>query len=103
LIVHPYLRTTETCSSIKDIVDKVSNVLSRLHVLVVGPGLSRDQLMQDSAKLLIEKAREQDMSIVIDADGLYLVQQYPETVQGYKKAVLTPNVVEFQRLCEKMV
>lgn len=106
MIVHPYLRTSEKLEasrSIKDIVDKVSNVFSRLHVLVVGPGLSRDQLMQESAKLLIQKAREQDMAIVIDADGLYLVQQHPETVQGYKKAVLTPNVVEFQRLCEKMV
>jgi ATP-dependent NAD(P)H-hydrate dehydratase len=106
LIVHPYLRTTEKLedsTSIKDIVDRVSNVFSRLHVLVVGPGLSRDQLMQDSAKLLIEKAREEDMSIVIDADGLYLVQTHPETIQGYRKAILTPNVVEFQRLCEKMV
>lgn len=59
--------------------------------------------MQDTAKELIKKARENDMAIVIDADGLFLVQQHPETVQGYKKAVLTPNVVEFKRLCEKMV
>lgn len=89
--------------SLKDIVDRVSSVFSRLHVLVVGPGLSRDELMLDSAKELIFKAREKDMAIVIDADGLYLVQQHPETVKDYKKAVLTPNVVEFQRLCEKMV
>jgi ATP-dependent NAD(P)H-hydrate dehydratase len=90
-------------ASLKDIVDRVSSVFSRLHVLVVGPGLSRDELMLDSAKELIYKAREKDMAIVIDADGLYLVQQHPETVKDYKKAVLTPNVVEFQRLCEKMV
>ncbi|CEI92087.1 Putative YjeF [Rhizopus microsporus] len=106
LIVHPYMRTKEKVDSkdvsFKDIVDRVSSVFSRLHVLVVGPGLSRDELMLDSAKELIFKAREKDMAIVIDADGLYLVQQHPETVKDYKKAVLTPNVVEFQRLCEKM-
>lgn len=31
-----------------------------------------------------------------------MVQNHPETVKGYAKAVLTPNVVEFQRLCERM-
>ncbi|ORE05718.1 carbohydrate kinase [Rhizopus microsporus var. microsporus] len=83
LIVHPYMRTKEKVdskdASLKDIVDRVSSVFSRLHVLVVGPGLSRDELMLDSAKELIYKAREKDMAIVIDADGLYLVQQHPET------------------------
>ncbi|GAN09462.1 ribokinase-like protein [Mucor ambiguus] len=104
LIVHPYLRTQDSVQStpIKEIVDNVSSIFSRLHVLVVGPGLSRDKIMQDTARELIKKARENDMAIVIDADGLYLVQQHPETVQGYKKAVLTPNVVEFKRLCERM-
>lgn len=90
-------------SGLKEIVSRVSSVFSRLHVLVVGPGLSRDELMLDSAKELISKAREKDMAIVIDADGLYLIQKYPDAIKGYKKAVLTPNVVEFQRLCDTMV
>lgn len=102
--MHPYLRTKEKLDcSIGEIVDRVTSVFSRLHVLVVGPGLSRDECMIDTAKELIMKAREQEMAIVIDADGLFLVQKYPETVKGYRKAVLTPNVVEFQRLCERMV
>ncbi|RCH80795.1 hypothetical protein CU098_000165, partial [Rhizopus stolonifer] len=106
LIVHPYMRTKEKIESkdsgLKEIVSRVSSVFSRLHVLVVGPGLSRDELMLDSAKELISKAREKDMAIVIDADGLYLIQKYPDAIKGYKKAVLTPNVVEFQRLCDTM-
>jgi NAD(P)H-hydrate repair Nnr-like enzyme with NAD(P)H-hydrate dehydratase domain len=36
-------------------------------------------------------------------DGLFLVQNNPEIVQNYQKAVLTPNVVEFKRLCDSMV
>ncbi|CAO3685760.1 unnamed protein product [Umbelopsis ramanniana] len=106
LIVHPYLRTSqhikENNLSPKDIVDNVTGVFSRLHVLVVGPGLSRDSVMLESAKSIIEKAKEKNMAIVIDADGLFLVQNHPETVKDYQKAVLTPNVVEFKRLCETM-
>ncbi|KAI8980388.1 Ribokinase-like protein [Pilobolus umbonatus] len=104
LIVHPYMRTTEkgnvNGSSKEDIVSRISTVFKRLHVLVVGPGLSRDTLMQETARELILKARQDNMPIVIDADGLYLVQKHPDTVQDYKKAVLTPNIVEFNRLCE---
>ncbi|KAI8381163.1 H-hydrate dehydratase [Radiomyces spectabilis] len=106
LIVHPYMRTKDKLEKEKmdagSIVERISGVLSRLHVLVVGPGLSRDEAMQDTAKALIMKAREQNMAVVIDADGLFLVQNHPETVKDYTKAVLTPNVVEFKRLCERM-
>lgn len=106
LIVHPYLRTKgklEETLSINDIVQRVKDVFSRLHVLVVGPGLSRDSVMQDTAKELIKIAREKNMATVIDADGLFLIQNHPDIIKGYKKAVLTPNVVEFKRLCEAMV
>ncbi|KAI9306390.1 H-hydrate dehydratase [Cunninghamella echinulata] len=105
LIVHPYMRTQgkiEQGIETKDIVDSITKVFSRLHVLVVGPGLSRDKIMQDTARQLIYNARQQNMAIVIDADGLFLVQQHPDTIKDYKKAVLTPNVVEFKRLCESM-
>ncbi|KAG2184534.1 hypothetical protein INT43_000443 [Umbelopsis isabellina] len=92
----------ESKLSSQEIVDNVASVFSRLHVLVVGPGLSRDSQMLESAKGIIEKAKQQDMAIVLDADGLFLVQNHPEIVQNYQKAVLTPNVVEFKRLCEAM-
>ncbi|KAI7859536.1 H-hydrate dehydratase [Circinella umbellata] len=103
LIVHPYMRTSDKSdNSIDDIVSRITSTFTRLHVLVVGPGLSRDSLMQESAKKIMLKAREQNMAIVVDADGLFLVQNHPETVKDYSKAVLTPNVMEFKRLCEKM-
>lgn len=40
---------------------------------------------------------------MIDADGLWLVQNEPDVIEGFSKAVLTPNVVEFGRLCKAMV
>jgi ATP-dependent NAD(P)H-hydrate dehydratase len=36
--------------------------------------------------------------IVIDADGLWLISQNMDLVRGYKKCILTPNAVEFERL-----
>jgi ATP-dependent NAD(P)H-hydrate dehydratase len=75
-------------------------MLPRLHVLVIGPGLGRDKLMQETCAKVIEAARERGMPFVLDADGLNLAQTKPELVQGYKECILTPNVVEFGRLCK---
>lgn len=41
--------------------------MKRVHVLVVGPGLSRDRRMLQCAEHAIEKAKSLDMPIVIDA------------------------------------
>ncbi|KAF9970074.1 hypothetical protein BGZ65_011412, partial [Modicella reniformis] len=108
LIVHPYIkiRTTKDLQDEKksnstwaQTFDDIGALLKRVHVLVVGPGLSRDKRMLQCAKYGIEKARELDMPIVIDADGLFLIQNEPDLVHGYSKAVLTPNLAEFSRLC----
>lgn len=74
-----------------------------MHVLVVGPGLGREDYMQKFARLAVSVAREQDMYLVLDADALYMVGKDPAVIKGYHKAVLTPNVVEFKRLSEAVV
>ncbi|KAJ1969934.1 hypothetical protein IWQ62_000305 [Dispira parvispora] len=104
LMVHPYLRKSKSSStqSISEIMDQVTPLLSRLHVLVVGPGLSRDDFMLECAKQIILKARERSMPIVIDADALCVIQKEPSVIQGYTNSVLTPNVNEFRRLCEAL-
>jgi len=56
--------------------------------------------MQDTCAKVIEAARKQNMPFVLDADGLALVQTRPELVEGYRECILTPNVVEFGRLCK---
>jgi ATP-dependent NAD(P)H-hydrate dehydratase len=40
------------------------------------------------------------MFVVLDADALYMVGQELSLVKGYRRVVLTPNVVEFKRLSE---
>jgi ATP-dependent NAD(P)H-hydrate dehydratase len=43
------------------------------------------------------------MFLVLDADALYVVGRHLELIKGYRRAVLTPNVVEFKRLSEQVV
>ncbi|KAF1992101.1 Ribokinase-like protein [Aulographum hederae CBS 113979] len=105
LMVHPYMRQSKNLSkssseSEASIADAVKSMLPRLHVIVIGPGLGRDPLMQDTCASVISAAREQNIPFVLDADGLYLAQTRPELVQGCRECVLTPNVVEFGRLAK---
>jgi ATP-dependent NAD(P)H-hydrate dehydratase len=103
LMVHPLMRQSTHASSSEsssDIAKRVIDMLPRLHVLVIGPGLGRDTLMQDTCARVIEAAKKENIPFVLDADGLNLAQTRPELVQGYKECILTPNVVEFARLCK---
>lgn len=84
------------------IASRIIEMLPRLHVVVIGPGLGRDPLMQDTVAKVIEAARKQGLPLVLDADALLVVQKSPGLVKGYKLAVLTPNVVEFGRLCKAL-
>ncbi|KAK2041875.1 carbohydrate kinase [Colletotrichum somersetense] len=111
LMVHPLMRQTPSDaapSGSRDahadqdagaVAGPIIDMLARLHVLVIGPGLGRDPLMQDTVARVIRAARERSLPLVLDADALLVVQKDPALVRGYGLAVLTPNVVEFSRLC----
>jgi ATP-dependent NAD(P)H-hydrate dehydratase len=114
LMVHPLMRSSPDSPSSgpapvssstsphdtdpRRIAERIIPMLDRLHVLVIGPGLGRDPLMQDTCALVARAAREKGLPFVLDADALQLVQRDPALVRGYGLAVLTPNVVEFGRL-----
>lgn len=82
---------------------ELNGLLERLHVLVIGPGLGREDYMQQFARVALDIAKSLDMYVVLDADALWMVQKDPDIVRGYHKAVLTPNVVEFKRLSDALV
>lgn len=58
--------------------------------------------MQTYAQMALSIARQQGMFVVLDADALYTVGKDVSTIQGYRRAVLTPNVMEFKRLTERL-
>ncbi|KAI3619848.1 hypothetical protein WG66_002912 [Moniliophthora roreri] len=96
LIVHPILREDSSPES------DLKSLLSRLHVLIVGPGLGREAYMLKHASLAINLAKSAGLFLVLDADALFLLGQDVSLIKGYRRVVLTPNVVEFKRLSEQV-
>ncbi|KAK3382820.1 Ribokinase-like protein [Lasiosphaeria ovina] len=115
LMVHPLMRSTPSSSPLSaqtpgsaadsdpdQVASRIFPMLDRLHVLVIGPGLGRDPLMQDTCARVIKAARAKGLPMVLDADALLIVQKDPSLVKGYGQVVLTPNVVEFARLTKSL-
>ena len=112
LMVSPILRSLASISqtqkdsepSGKELAKPIIDMLPRLHVLVIGPGLGRDEITQKQVKAVIQAARNYDppVPMVLDADALWLVQTDPDIIKGYKECILTPNVVEFGRLAKSL-
>ncbi|CAH8503778.1 unnamed protein product [Schistosoma turkestanicum] len=71
--------------------------MDRVHAVTFGPGLGRTENVENTIKL-IDYCKKSNKPIVIDADALHIVTQSPSLIEGYDKAILTPNIVEFSRL-----
>ncbi|KAJ5938607.1 YjeF C-terminal domain carbohydrate kinase-like protein [Penicillium verhagenii] len=107
LMVHPLLPSTDTVKDPKSIdapalAGPIISMLSRLHALVIGPGLGRDGVTLKVVAEVIKEARSRSIPFVLDADGLLIVTEDPSLVNGYKECILTPNVVEFGRLAKAL-
>jgi ATP-dependent NAD(P)H-hydrate dehydratase len=113
LMVSPILRSMASLSqaqrdgghiSGEELAKPILDMLPRLHVLVIGPGLGRDTVTQKQVKAVISAAKNHSPPIpmVLDADALWLVQTEPDLIKGHKECILTPNVVEFGRLAKSV-
>lgn len=96
LIVHPYL--PETIDQLPNASASIIQWIDKFDALVIGPGLGREDAILSCVADVIKNAREKDIPMIIDADGLWLINKSPELIQGYKRAILTPNAAEFRRL-----
>lgn len=95
-IVHPILDQHDAIKQIKPWLD-------RLHVIIIGPGLGREDKIFKIIAELIGICREMKKPLIIDADGLFLVCQKPELVKEYPGLILTPNAMEFSRLAKAVL
>jgi len=99
LIVHPVWREQANKDEEKVDMKKVTKWLDGLHAVVIGPGLGRDPVLWEDIRTFLKAVKDAGLPLIIDGDGLNMVCENPELVKGYKLAILTPNVVEFKRLC----
>eukprot|EP00192_Tetraselmis_astigmatica_P021447 CAMPEP_0117692948 /NCGR_PEP_ID=MMETSP0804-20121206/26601_1 /TAXON_ID=1074897 /ORGANISM="Tetraselmis astigmatica, Strain CCMP880" /LENGTH=302 /DNA_ID=CAMNT_0005506433 /DNA_START=351 /DNA_END=1259 /DNA_ORIENTATION=+ len=107
LIVHPYMTDSLSARSgskeeheelAASSFNKILAWLPKMSCMVVGPGLGRDPVLLDIGKRVINACGEHGVPVIIDADGLWILNSSPEIVKGCKQVILTPNVMEFQRL-----
>ncbi|KAG5887141.1 hypothetical protein JTB14_024250 [Gonioctena quinquepunctata] len=97
LIVLPVLDDSEA-------IQKIEPWLERLHVVLIGPGLGRNEKTFAVIEQVIQSCRTKKKPMVIDADGLFLVSQKPDIIKNYPAPlILTPNVMEFNRLVDRNV
>ena len=61
---------------------EVIKQLSRVHSIVLGPGLGRDVIAIEVAKRVIAAVVAQNLPLVIDADGLWLLSQNLSIIKG---------------------
>lgn len=126
LMVHPYLVDTNTFrryyqndngkenflnNDIKEInFIKIKTLLRNIHVIVIGPGLGRDEMILNTIKNIIKYILEElngKIPIILDADGLFLLSKDKEVQELLMRfpegrIILTPNVVEFKRLYDSL-
>eukprot|EP00878_Enallax_costatus_P018574 GHUV01019560.1.p1 GENE.GHUV01019560.1~~GHUV01019560.1.p1 ORF type:complete len:204 (+),score=34.71 GHUV01019560.1:418-1029(+) len=85
--------------------------VSRMSVLVIGPGLGDDPWVGECMYAAVRAAKHRDLPLIIDGSGINFVvgfesrqkdarQSMLELIQGYHNCILTPNIAEFGRLAE---
>jgi ATP-dependent NAD(P)H-hydrate dehydratase len=126
LIVHPVLIASEdnTESEVRSKIDSLAEAgasavkewIPRLDALLIGPGLGRNRATVLAACHIITAAAERGLPIVLDADGLFILSsalqpgEYVPSDLARKMlsalaacpVTLTPNRVEFERLCQAL-
>ncbi|CAB3401641.1 unnamed protein product [Caenorhabditis bovis] len=89
LIVHPGMKP-----------ETVIPKLSRMDAIVLGPGLGRNESLWPLIEKLYEFVAERQIPFVIDGDALWFVaERVAKFPRGMRSTILTPNFVEFSRLC----
>lgn len=92
LIVYPYLNLKEA--------SKISMLLPKMDVIVIGPGLGREDEAVKLTEDIIKTCKTLGKPLVIDADGLYVVSKNPGIIKDYPRpgVIMTPNKREASKL-----
>eukprot|EP01080_Neovahlkampfia_damariscottae_P010921 gene10921-3626_t len=105
LIVLPILPETGDKTTPEEVIQMIKDkgYFERIHCFVIGPGLGRDPITFETIEKIIETLIKNEKNFVLDGDALFLLTQKPNLIKGYKKVILTPNIIEFSRLEKKLL
>lgn len=107
LIVEPYLDCNLSNNDTKEFNLFIQQTLKRIHSIIIGPGLGRNENIMVSTSKIITQSLLYNIPIVLDGDGLWLISQikYRDLLltnnnndNNKNNIILTPNAMEFRRL-----
>ena len=100
LMVLPLIPAQPSPAALAAALASLQPVLSRVHSLVIGPGLGRSEGALDFAAAVLQcaAARSPPLPTVLDADALFLLAQRPGLLASHPAVLLTPNAAEMERL-----
>jgi len=95
---------------IQGMVKKVTDLMDRMHVLVIGPGLGRCPMVMKAAACIVSEAKKRRLPLVLDADAIYMLclkenrnLLFCQSDESSRPVIiLTPNVVEYKRLVDSI-
>ena len=95
LIVHPDLLKPEFRTT-----ENIQRICRRIDCLVVGPGMGRDHfdIVGEILKEVLKYKDGNIKAVIIDADGLGMIERDLDLVRGHECVILTPNTRELDRL-----
>lgn len=96
LIVYPYLNVKYA--------SKIRSLLPKMDVIVIGPGLGREDETLNLIHDIIEDCKTLKKPLIIDADGLYVVSKNSSILKNYPcpGIIMTPNQREANKLMESV-
>jgi ATP-dependent NAD(P)H-hydrate dehydratase len=86
-----------------EISTRVTCNFSKYHAIIIGPGLGRNLSLFKIIEQIIIKAKNDQIPMIIDADGLFLISMNLNLIYACKTCILTPNYVEFSRLVNSAI
>lgn len=90
------IKLTEAMTLSYEDTEKINNIIAKSNVIAIGPGMGNSRLTYN---ILSETILKSDCPIIIDADGLNVLQNNLELLQCKNhKVILTPHYGEMARL-----
>ncbi len=85
-------------------IEIIDSLIKDIGVLVIGPGIGRkDETVKFVRDLLKLASSNDNLEVLIDADGLFALKEHMELLSGINDTVLTPHPGEFSLLTNKAV
>lgn len=66
---------------VKRNVESIKRILQRIDSLVIGPGAGRDPIMVETLSIIIDYVSQQEIPLVIDGDGLFVLSENPSILK----------------------